>query len=75
MPHLSGFFKRLNEEDKKKSDDVENELLKCIELNKTNLRYMMIKKFKDVLTYLKTILKEIGKLLMIRELEKNKKIK
>ena len=36
---------------------------------------MMTKKFKDVLTYLKTILKEIGKLVMIRELEKKKKIK
>ena len=39
-------------------DDIDKEFLKYIQLNKTKLKYMMIKKFKDGLRDLKTILKE-----------------
>ena len=42
-----GFLKKLKEQDKLKSDDIENELIKYIESNITKLRYMMIKEFKD----------------------------
>ena len=39
-------------------DDIDKEFLKYIQLNKTKLKYMMIKKFKDGLRDLKTILKK-----------------
>ena len=64
MPYFVGFFKQLKEEGKIKSDDIKNELPKYIKL-----RYMMIKKFKYKLTSLKTILKEMLELEIIRQLE------
>lgn len=42
----------MKEEVEIKCDDIDEELLKYIELNKTELDYMIIKKFKDSLTYL-----------------------
>ena len=42
----------MKEEVEKKCDDIDEELFKYIELNKTELDYMIIKKFKDSLTYL-----------------------
>lgn len=42
----------MKEEVEIKCDDIDEELFKYIELNKTELDYMMIKKFKDSLTYL-----------------------
>ena len=39
-------------------DDIDKEFLKYIQLNKTKLKYMIIKKFKDGLRDLKTILKK-----------------
>ena len=47
MSLFLGFLKKLKEQDKLKSDDIENELIKYIESNITKLRYMMIKEFKD----------------------------
>ena len=44
-------------------------MLKYIELNKIELDYMMIEKFRDSLTVLKTILEEIEKIEIIRKLE------
>ena len=52
-----------------KSNDIENELLKYIELNIVKIIYMMIKKFKDELINLKSIQNEIERLEMIRELD------
>ena len=52
-----------------KSNYIENELLKYIELNIAKIIYMMIKKFKDELINLKSIQNEIERLEMIRELE------
>ena len=69
MPHFLGLFKQLKDEGKIKSDDIDNELSKYMELNKTKLIYMMIKKFKDSRTDLKAILNEIEKIKIIRELE------
>ena len=42
----------MKEEVETKCDDIYEELFKYIELNKTELDYMIIKKFKDSLTYL-----------------------
>ena len=65
--HFSlGFFKQLKEDAKTKSDDIKNELLQYIKLNERKFRYMMIKKLEDKLTSLKTILKEIKELDIIR---------
>ena len=47
-------------------------MLKYIELNQERLRYTMIKKFKDKLTNLKAVLKDIEKLEIIKEQETNK---
>ena len=47
MSLFLGFLKKLKEQDKLKSDDIENELIKYIERNITKLRYIMIKEFKD----------------------------
>ena len=44
---------------------------KYIKLNKTKLGFMMIKKFKDSLTDLKTILDKIDKIKIIKRLETN----
>ena len=52
-----------------KSNYIENELLKYIELNIAKIIYMMIKKFKDELINLKSIQNEIERLEMIREFE------
>ena len=52
-----------------KSNYIENELLKYIELNIAKIIYMMIKKFKDELINLKSIQNEIERLEMIRKLE------
>ena len=52
-----------------KSNDIENELLKYIELNIVKIIYMMFKKFKDELINLKSIQNEIERLEMIRELD------
>ena len=48
LPYFSEFSKHLKEEAIIKCDDVHQELLKHIELNKTELDYMMIKKLKIV---------------------------
>ena len=48
LPCFSEFAKHLKEEAIIKCDDVHQELLKYIELNKTELDYMMIKKLKIV---------------------------
>ena len=58
IPHVLGFFKQLKEEGNMQFDDIDKEFLKYIQLNKTKLKYMMIKKFKDGLRDLKTILKK-----------------
>ena len=42
IPLFSVFLKQLNDEDKLKPNDIENELLKYIELNIPKLKYMMI---------------------------------
>ena len=47
MSLFLGLLKKLKEQDKLKSDDIENELIKYIESNITKLRYMMIKEIKD----------------------------
>ena len=59
MSHFLGFFKQLKEEGKIKSDNTDDEFSKYIELNKKQLDYMMIRKFKDSVTHLKVILEEI----------------
>ena len=46
-------------------------MLKYLELNRTKLRYMMIKNLKNVLKYLKTIPKYIEKLKIISERQIN----
>ena len=53
MSLFLGFLKKLKEQDKLKSDDIEKELIKYIESNITKLRYMMIKEFKDGLKKLR----------------------
>ena len=63
MPLFLGFLKKL------KSDDIENELLNCTKSNIAKLRYIMVKKFKDELKNLQSILNEIEKLEMIRQVE------
>ena len=63
MPLFLGFLKKL------KSDDIENELLNCTKSNIAKLRYIMVKKFKDELKNLPSILNEIEKLEMIRQVE------
>ena len=42
IPLFSVFLKQLNDEDKLKPNDIENELLKYIGLNIPKLKYMMI---------------------------------
>ena len=42
IPLFSVFLKQLNDEDKLKSNDIEDELLKYIGLNIPKLKYMMI---------------------------------
>ena len=44
LPHFLRFFKQLKEEGKIKCDNIDEKLLKYIELNKTELDYMMVKK-------------------------------
>ena len=68
-PNFLKFFKELKEEGKIKSDDIENELPRYKKLSKTKLWYVIIKEFKNILTDLNTILKEIEKIKIIRELE------
>ena len=64
MPLFLGFLKKL------KSDDIENYiLLNCTKSNIAKLRYIMVKKFKDELKNLQSILNEIEKLEMIRQVE------
>ena len=62
-----GFLKKLKKEDKLKSDDIDNELIKYIKLKMTKLRYMMIEEFKDELKNLK----ELKELKSVREQEIN----
>ena len=50
--HFLGFYKKLKEKCKTKYANIDEELLKYIELNKKELDYMMIEKFKDSLTVL-----------------------
>ena len=47
LPHFLGLFKQSKEEGKIKCVDTNKELVKYVKLNKTELHYMMIKKFKD----------------------------
>ena len=61
MPLFLGFLKKL------KSDDIENELLNCTKSNIAKLRYIMVKTFKVELKNLQSILNEIEKLEMIRQ--------
>ena len=63
MPLFLGFLKKL------KSDDIENELLNCTKSNIAKLRYIMVKTFKVELKNLQSILNEIEKLEMIRQVE------
>ena len=63
MPLFLGFLKKL------KSDDIENELLNCTKSNIAKLRYIMVKKFKVELKNLQSMLNEIEKLEMIRQVE------
>ena len=69
MSHFLGFVKQLKEQSKIKSDDVDEELLKYIELNKKELDYMLIKKFKDSVMHLKIILEWMEKMKIIERLE------
>ena len=41
MPLFLGFLKKLKEDGKLQTDDIENELLKYIKLNKAKIRYMI----------------------------------
>ena len=61
MPIFLGFSQKLKREDKLKSDDIENELIKYIKLKLAKLRYKMIKEFQD----------ELKKFKLNREQEKN----
>ena len=63
MPLFLGLLKKL------KSDDIENELLNCTKSNIAKLRYIMVKTFKVELKNLQSILNEIEKLEMIRQVE------
>ena len=63
MPLFLGFLKKL------KSDDIENELLNCTKSNIAKLRYIMVKKFEVELKNLQSMLNEIEKLEMIRQVE------
>ena len=47
---ILGFLKQLKEKGKIKRDVIDEEFSKYIELNKTELDYMMIKKSKDSIT-------------------------
>ena len=47
---ILGFLKHLKEKGKIKRDVIDEEFSKYIELNKTELDYMMIKKSKDSIT-------------------------
>ena len=47
---ILGFLKQLKEEGKIKRNVIDEEFTKYIELNKTELDYMMIKKSKDSIT-------------------------
>ena len=47
---ILGFLKQLKEEGKIKRNVIDEEFSKYIELNKTELDYMMIKKSKDSIT-------------------------
>ena len=67
MPLFLGFLKKLKKEDKLKSDDIDNELIKYIKLKMTKLRYMMIEEFKDELKNLR----ELKELKSVREQEIN----
>ena len=66
MSLFLGFLKKLKEQDKLKSDDIENELIKYIESNMTELRYLMIKDFKDGLKKLR-----VKKIRIKNETQKN----
>ena len=55
MPLFLGFLKKLKEDGKLQTDDIENELLKYIKLNKAKIRYMMIQNYKYSLKPLKEL--------------------
>ena len=58
-----------------KSDDLENELLKNIELNVAKIRYMVIREFKDELQNSKLLLYKIEKLRWLDNLKWTKHMK
>ena len=69
-----GFLKILREKNKMYSNDdvLEEELLKYIELNKKEMDYIAIKKFKNKLTVLKEILRDEEKINKIKALNLKK---
>ena len=67
MPLFLGFLKKLKKEDKLKSDDIDNELIKYIKLKMTKWRYKMIEEFKNEFKNLK----ELKELKSVREKEIN----
>ena len=52
MPFL-GFLKKFKKEDKLKSDDIENELIKYIKSNISKIKYLVIKRYNNSLNPLK----------------------
>ena len=67
MPLFLWFLKKLKKEDKLKSDDIDNELIKYIKLKMTKWRYKMIEEFKNEFKNLK----ELKELKSVREKEIN----
>ena len=72
---ILGFLKQLKEEGKIKRNVIDEEFSKYIELNKTELDYMMIKKSKDSITLEDMEKVKIIKGLQIEEIEEMTKNK
>ena len=72
---ILGFLKQLKEEGKIKRNVIDEEFTKYIELNKTELDYMMIKKSKDSITLEDMEKVKIIKGLQIEEIEEMTKNK
>ena len=70
MPLFIGLLKIFRERNETYFDDdvLEEELLKCIVLNKKKINYIIIKKFKNELIALKTLLQYENKTQELREL-------
>ena len=72
---ILGFLKQLKEEGKIKRNVIDEEFSKYIELNKTELDYIMIKKSKDSITLEDMEKVKIIKGLQIEEIEEMTKNK